>query len=93
MPATKIIFFDIDGTLIDMQRKQISENTLKVLRQLQKNGIKICLATGRSPVALSCQIAVLFSCIKQFHIQHTDICLYILCYLLPLYKNVIIAPS
>lgn len=48
----KIIFFDIDGTLIDMQKKQISEKTLETLHRLRKNGIRICLATGRSPVSL-----------------------------------------
>ena len=49
---TKIAFFDIDGTLIDMQSKRITEKTLEALRRLQANGVKICLATGRSPVAL-----------------------------------------
>ena len=29
MKNIKIIFFDIDGTLIDIEKKQISENTLK----------------------------------------------------------------
>lgn len=67
MPATKIIFFDIDGTLIDMQRKQISENTLKMLRQLQKNGIKICLATGRSPVALPKFEGIVFDAYLTFN--------------------------
>ena len=48
----KIIFFDIDGTLIDMQKKQISPKTLEMLKMLKENGIRICLATGRSPVSL-----------------------------------------
>ena len=37
----KIIFFDIDGTLIDMERKVISERTVETLCRLQENGIKI----------------------------------------------------
>ena len=49
---TKIIFFDIDGTLIDMQRKVISDQTVYALKQLQQNGIKICVATGRPPLSL-----------------------------------------
>lgn len=49
MNPIKIIFFDIDGTLIDMQKKQISEITLEMLRRLREKGILICLATGRSP--------------------------------------------
>ena len=49
---TKIAFFDIDGTLIDMQSKCITEKTLEALQRLRAGGVKICLATGRSPVAL-----------------------------------------
>lgn len=49
---TKIVFFDIDGTLIDMQRKKITAKTVEALQRLQANGIRICLATGRSPVVL-----------------------------------------
>ena len=52
MHHTKIIFFDIDGTLIDMQKKQISEKTLEMLRRLREKGVIICIATGRSPAAL-----------------------------------------
>ena len=49
---TKIAFFDIDGTLIDIQSKRITEKTLEALQRLRAGGVKICLATGRSPVAL-----------------------------------------
>ncbi len=52
MNNIRIAFFDVDGTLIDMQKKQISENTLKMLHALQKSGILICLATGRPPASL-----------------------------------------
>ena len=48
----RIAFFDIDGTLIPMDQKDMSENTKQTLRKLKENGIKICLATGRGPVAL-----------------------------------------
>lgn len=41
MDKIKIAFFDIDGTLIDMERKEISEKMLETLKDLQKNGIKI----------------------------------------------------
>lgn len=44
--------FDIDGTLIDIQSKRITEKTLEALQRLRAGGVKICLATGRSPVAL-----------------------------------------
>lgn len=52
MNDVKIIFFDIDGTLIDVKKKRITETMLNTLKQLKKNGVRICLATGRSPMAL-----------------------------------------
>ena len=52
MNPIKIIFFDVDGTLIDMQRKRITEVTRDALKRLQARGIKICMATGRTPVTL-----------------------------------------
>ena len=52
MSAIKIVFFDIDGTLIDMNKKRISEKMLETLRRLKENGTIICIATGRSPIAL-----------------------------------------
>ena len=47
MDNVKIIFFDIDGTLIDMERKQISEKMLETLIRLKQRGIILCLSTGR----------------------------------------------
>lgn len=52
MNPIRIIFFDIDGTLIDMQKKKISAKTVETLHRLRENGIKICIATGRSPMTL-----------------------------------------
>ena len=52
MDNVKIIFFDIDGTLIDMERKQISEKMLETLIRLKQRGIILCLSTGRGPLAL-----------------------------------------
>lgn len=52
MDGIKIIFFDIDGTLIDMERKEISEKTLEALRRLHERGTILCLATGRGPLTL-----------------------------------------
>lgn len=45
----KIAFFDIDGTLINMETKVMTQETRATLLALQQNGIKICLATGRGP--------------------------------------------
>lgn len=44
---SKIIFFDIDGTLIDTTGI-ISEKLMQALHKLRANGHEICLATGRS---------------------------------------------
>lgn len=52
MAPVKIIFFDIDGTLVNPQNGQISEKTHFTLTQLQKRGIRICISTGRSPAEI-----------------------------------------
>lgn len=52
MNMIKIAFFDIDGTLIDMNRKVISEKMVYTLKELQRNNILICIATGRTPLEL-----------------------------------------
>lgn len=52
MDDIKMILFDIDGTLIDMHARRISEKTLETLVRLKKNGFLLCIATGRSPVSL-----------------------------------------
>ncbi len=45
----KIIFFDIDGTLVNPQTGLISDKTHHALTRLQERGIKICISTGRAP--------------------------------------------
>lgn len=52
MNNIKIAFFDIDGTLLDMNKKKISEKMLQTLLQLKKKNIIICIATGRTPMSL-----------------------------------------
>jgi len=48
----KIVFFDIDGTLVDIGARGMSPKTREALLRLKERGIKICVATGRSPVEL-----------------------------------------
>ncbi len=36
MESIKIVFFDVDGTLIDMSKKSISEKTLETLTRLKE---------------------------------------------------------
>ncbi len=48
----KIIFFDVDGTLLDYGNDMPSASTMLALHQLQDLGIKIVIATGRPPYAV-----------------------------------------
>lgn len=52
MDPVKIMFFDIDGTLIDPQTGCISQKTRQALKQLHENGTKLCIVTGRPPASL-----------------------------------------
>lgn len=52
MKEIKIVFFDIDGTLFKLHTNEMSPKTLETLQKLRGNGIKICIATGRSPMGL-----------------------------------------
>ena len=52
MNQIKIVFFDIDGTLLNYKHTQLSEKTLLALKLLKARGIKLCIATGRAPFSL-----------------------------------------
>lgn len=52
MNNIKIIFFDIDGTLLALSKKQLSEKTKEALRCLRDKNIILCIATGRAPITL-----------------------------------------
>lgn len=52
MDNIKIIFFDIDGTLIDINSRQITEKMMETLNRLKNKGIILCLSTGRGPLTL-----------------------------------------
>ncbi|MBO0994489.1 Cof-type HAD-IIB family hydrolase [Bacillus sp. SD088] len=45
---SKIVFFDIDGTLLD-DHKELPESTREAITALQKSGVYTALATGRAP--------------------------------------------
>ena len=47
----KIIFFDIDGTLLNHATGVISPVTREALIQLHKNGYLLCIASGRGPAS------------------------------------------
>lgn len=45
----KAIFFDIDGTLVSFQTHKMPDSTRQALKALKEKGIKLFVATGRSP--------------------------------------------
>lgn len=44
----KIVFFDIDGTLLDHEKK-LPSSTKKAIQSLKENGVFVAIATGRAP--------------------------------------------
>lgn len=43
----KAVFFDLDGTIIDKDKNLLERETINLLKQIQKKGVKICIATSR----------------------------------------------
>lgn len=43
----KVIFFDIDGTLLSHRTGKVPQSTVEAIRKLQEKGIKAVVATGR----------------------------------------------
>ncbi|MFC5467461.1 Cof-type HAD-IIB family hydrolase [Cohnella suwonensis] len=46
--AYKIAFFDLDGTLLD-EEKRIPDDTVEAIRKLKMSGVEPVIATGRAP--------------------------------------------
>lgn len=67
MKDIKIVFFDIDGTIFDMETKTVSDKMKEALRRLQENGIRICVATGRSPMLIYDIFGVRFDAYLTFN--------------------------
>lgn len=44
----KIVFFDIDGTLLD-EEKKLPSSTVRAVQELKKAGVYVAIATGRAP--------------------------------------------
>lgn len=70
MSKVKIAFFDIDGTLIDMERETMTEQMEETLLQLQKNNIIICIATGRPPKSVPQFSRVQFDAFLTFNASY-----------------------
>lgn len=52
MEQIRIIFFDIDGTLVDPRTGKISPMTFQALQRLRERGMRLCICTGRAPSSL-----------------------------------------
>lgn len=52
-----LLFFDIDGTLLDNDTNQVPDSTIKALKKAQAAGHKIFLCTGRCRVFIPKQVA------------------------------------
>lgn len=48
----KAIFFDIDGTLVSFNTHEVPQSTKECLEKLRQKGVKLFIATGRSPQML-----------------------------------------
>lgn len=48
----KIVFFDLDGTLLN-EDKQVPQDTIQAIAELKANGIEPVIATGRAPYFLN----------------------------------------
>lgn len=51
MNVTKLIALDLDGTLTN-EAKEITPHTLTALMQAQRQGVRLCLASGRPPFGM-----------------------------------------
>ena len=49
MFVPKIVFFDIDDTLYLKQQRLIPDSARDAIRRLQEKGIRVAIASGRSP--------------------------------------------
>ena len=52
-----VIFFDVDGTIVDTDIKRIPDSTLVAINDLQSRGYLCCIATGRGYENLKTTIA------------------------------------
>lgn len=67
MREIQIAFFDIDGTLVDMDWKQMTETMRQTLIALHEKGILLVIATGRPPFRVPVFKGVSFDAYMTFN--------------------------
>lgn len=75
MTKPKIIFFDIDGTLVPL-KEGIRPRTVEALQKLRQNGIKLCIATGRAPMEVPKFEGVTFDAFLTYNGSDPDLAEY-----------------
>ncbi len=50
--GSKLIFFDVDGTLVSLKECKVSESAIHAIKMAQKNGHKCFINTGRGPTTI-----------------------------------------
>lgn len=53
MKNSEMIYFDVDGTILDPETNVISQSTIDAINKVQALGYKIAIATGRTSAALN----------------------------------------
>ena len=61
----KLVFFDIDGTLIDGPTHQIPQSAVEAIRKLRENGHLAFINTGRTLVSIEPRIREIVFCMKN----------------------------
>ena len=63
----KIAFFDIDGTLKDFSKDELSDKTCEALNRQKEKGVLLAIATGRAPLTLPKMEGVEFDVFLTFN--------------------------
>ena len=63
----KILFFDIDGTLLELGKKEMHQELVDALNLVKQKGIKIILATGRPPFVVPKFHGIEFDAVLSFN--------------------------
>ena len=48
----RLVFFDIDGTLLSPRTNRMPERAIRAIRALRERGVRVVIATGRHPIEL-----------------------------------------